>query len=145
MSLDGDYDRDNIFAKILRGEVPAARVYEDSHVLAFMDVFPQSPGHLLVIAKHSHAQNLLEVEPEVLSHLILGVQRLARAVRAALHPDGIVVTQFNGAAAGQSVFHLHFHVIPRWEAQPPRPHGQGPMADPAELAALAERIAAMID
>jgi histidine triad (HIT) family protein len=145
MSLDGQYDSDNIFAKILRGDAQAAKVFEDAHVLAFMDVFPQTRGHLLVIAKQSSARNLLDVEPEVLSHLILGVQRLVKAVRAALKPDGIVVTQFNGAPAGQSVFHLHFHVIPRWQAKPERPHGQGGMADPAELAALAKRISAMID
>lgn len=144
MSLEGPYDPGNVFAKILRGDLPAAKVFEDAHVLAFMDVFPQSPGHLLVIAKQSQARNLLEVEPEVLSHLILGVQRLARAVRAALRPDGVVITQFNGAAAGQTVFHLHFHVIPRWDGQPLRPHGQGGMADAAELADLAQLIAAEI-
>jgi histidine triad (HIT) family protein len=145
MSLDSHYDDSNIFAKILRGEAPAAKVYEDGHVLAFMDVFPQSKGHLLVIAKESRARNILEVEPEVLSHLMLDVQRLARAVRAALRPDGIVITQFNGAAAGQTVYHLHFHVIPRWENQPLRSHGQGGMADPAALAATAKQIAAMIE
>jgi histidine triad (HIT) family protein len=144
MSLDGRYDSDNIFAKILRGDIPAAKVFEDAHVLAFMDVFPQSRGHLLVIPKNANARNLLDVDPEVLSHLILGVQRLARAVRTALDPDGIVVTQFNGAPAGQSVFHLHFHVIPRWESEPVRAHGQGGMADPADLAQLAQLIAAEI-
>ena len=88
MSLDGTYDDGNIFAKILRGEAPAARVFEDEHVYAFMDVFPQSRGHTLVIPKHSQARNLLDEEPGVLSELILGVQRVARAVRAALKPDG---------------------------------------------------------
>ena len=145
MSLQGDYDRDNIFARILRGEIPAAKVFEDGHVLAFMDAFPQTRGHTLVISKTSNARNLLDVEPEVLSHLVLDVQRVAKAVRAALKPDGLVITQFNGAAAGQSVFHLHFHIVPRWEGEPPRRHGQGGMADPAELAGLAKQIAAMID
>jgi histidine triad (HIT) family protein len=145
MSLDGDYDGDNVFAKILRGDLPAAKVFEDAHVLAFMDVFPQSRGHLLVISKESKARNILDVESEILSHMILDVQRLAKAVQAALHPDGILITQFNGAAAGQSVFHLHFHVIPRWAGQPVRAHGEGGMADPAELNDLARRIAAMID
>jgi histidine triad (HIT) family protein len=145
MSLQGAYDRDNIFARILRGEVPAAKVFEDGHVLAFMDAFPQSRGHTLVISKTSNARNILDVEPEVLSHLILDVQRLAKAVKAALNPDGIVITQFNGAAAGQSVFHLHFHIVPRWEGVPKRAHGQGGMADPAELATLARQIAAMIE
>ena len=145
MSLDGAYDDANIFAKILRGEMPSVRVFEDHDVLAFMDVFPQSRGHTLVISKHSQARNLLDIEPEPLEKLILGVQRVTRAVRAALKPDGIVVTQFNGAPAGQTVFHLHFHIIPRWTGAPLRPHGQGGMADPAELAALARDIAAMID
>lgn len=144
MSLDGDYDDANIFAKILRGEAPSARVFEDDDVLAFMDVFPQARGHTLVISKHSQARNLLEIEPEPLQKLILGVQRITRAVRAALRPDGIVVTQVNGAPAGQTVFHLHVHIIPRWTGVPLRPHSQGGMADPAELSALAKEIAAKI-
>lgn len=144
MSLDGNYDEANIFAKILRGEMPSAKVFEDDHVFAFMDVFPQSKGHTLVIPKHSRARNLLEEEPQVLSHLILGVQRVARAVRAALQPDGIVITQFNGAPAGQTVYHLHVHIIPRWEGVPVGRHASGGMADPKELAALAEQIAAKI-
>jgi histidine triad (HIT) family protein len=144
MSLDGSYDESNIFAKILRGEMPAAKVFEDEHVFAFMDVFPQSKGPTLVIPKRSRARNLLEEEPQNLSHLILGVQRIARAVRAALQPDGIVVTQFNGAPAGQTIYHLHFHIIPRWEGVPVGRHASGQMADPKELAALAEQIAAKI-
>jgi histidine triad (HIT) family protein len=144
MSIDGDYDPNNIFAKILRGEAPSARVFEDHDVLAFMDVFPQSRGHTLVISKHSKARNLLEVEPEPLEKLMLGVQRVAKAVRAALNPDGVMIAQFNGAASGQTVFHLHVHIIPRWAGAPLRPHGQGGMADAAELAALAEQIAAKI-
>jgi histidine triad (HIT) family protein len=144
MSFDGTYDRDNIFAKILRGEMPSARVFEDEHVYAFMDAFPQARGHVLVIPKQSHARNLLEEEPQVLSHLILGVQRVARAVRAALEPDGIMVMQLNGSPAGQSVFHLHFHVVPRWAGQEMRLHASGKMADMAELKTLAEQIAAKI-
>lgn len=144
MSLDGTYDDGNIFAKILRGEAPAARVFEDEHVYAFMDVFPQSRGHTLVIPKRSSARNLLDEEPQVLGELILGVQRVARAVRAALKPDGLVVTQFNGSTAGQTVFHLHFHIIPRWEGAPIGRHASGQMADPAELKELAEQISAMI-
>ena len=143
MSLDGTYDDANIFARILRGEIPAARVFEDEHVFAFMDAFPQSRGHTLVIPKHSQARNLLDEEPQVLSELILGVQRVARAVRAALKPDGLVVTQFNGEAAGQTVYHLHFHIIPRWEGVPLGRHGEG-MADTEELKALAAQIAAQI-
>ncbi|CAN7157248.1 HIT family protein [Phenylobacterium sp. LjRoot225] len=145
MSLDGVYDHDNIFAKILRGEIPSARVFEDDHVYAFMDAFPQAKGHTLVIPKHSEARNLLEEEPEKLSHLILGVQRVARAVRAAFNPDGIMMFQLNGAPTGQSVFHLHFHIIPRWEGDGPLGrHAGGKMADMDELKALAEQIAAKI-
>ena len=144
MSLDGTYDDGNIFAKILRGEMPAARVFEDDHVYAFMDVFPQAKGHTLVIPKHSTARNLLEEEPQVLQHLILGVQRVTKAVRAALNPDGIVVTQFNGAPAGQTIYHLHFHIIPRWEGAAVGRHASGGMADTEELKALAAEIAAKI-
>ena len=144
MSLDGDYDEDNIFAKIIRGDIPAAKVFEDAHVLAFMDVFPQSRGHTLVISKTAKARNLLDAKPDVLSRLILDVQRVAQAIRAALKPDGIVITQFNGAPAGQTIFHLHFHLIPRYTDTPLRPHGEGGMADAAELAATAKLIAAEI-
>ena len=144
MSLDGTYEDGNIFAKILRGEMPCAKVFEDGEVFAFMDVFPQSRGHTLVIPKHSKARNLLEVEPEVLAPLILGVKRVTRAVRSALNPDGIVVTQFNGAASGQTIYHLHFHIIPRWEGVAMGRHASGGMADPAELKVLAEQIAAQI-
>jgi histidine triad (HIT) family protein len=144
MSLDGTYDAGNIFAKILRGEAPAARVFEDDQVLAFMDVFPQAKGHTLVIPKHSEARNLMDEDPAVLAPLILGVQRVTRAVCAALKPDGVMVSQFNGAPAGQTIFHLHFHIIPRWEGVPLKAHGVGGMADMAELKALAEKIAAQI-
>jgi histidine triad (HIT) family protein len=143
MSLDAPYEDDNIFAKILRGEAPAVKVHEDDRVLAFMDVFPQSRGHVLVISKESKARNILDVEPEVLSHLIGSVQRLAKAVRTALAPDGLSLMQFNGAAGGQTVFHLHFHIIPRWGDQPLGRHGGG-MADMEELKALAAQIAAKI-
>jgi len=142
--LDGTYDPDNIFAKILRGEMGCARVFEDDHVFAFMDVFPQAKGHTLVIPKHSTARNLLEEEPERITNLFLGVQRVAKAVRAALNPDGLVVTQFNGAPAGQTIYHLHVHIIPRWEGVPMGRHASGGMADMEELKALAEQIAAKI-
>jgi histidine triad (HIT) family protein len=141
MSLDGDYDPDNIFAKIVRGDMPCAKVYEDLDTLAFMDVFPQGRGHTLVVHKRAHARNLLEVEPEPLQAVMLTVQRVARAMRAAFKPDGIYIAQFNGAASGQTVFHLHVHIIPRWEGVPLGRHAGGAMADPAELAKLAEAIA----
>jgi histidine triad (HIT) family protein len=144
MSLDGAYDDQNIFAKVLRGEAPAAKVYEDEGVLAFMDLFPQSRGHTLVISKTSTARNLLEVDPADLCTLMQGVQRVAKAVRAALRPDGIIVTQFNGATAGQTVFHLHFHIIPRWDGAPMAGHGGARMADTVELAALAKEIGAHV-
>ena len=144
MSLDGAYDPANVFAKVLRGELPAHRVYEDDEVLAFMDLFPQSRGHVLVISKASRARNLLDVEPAHLTGMMLGVQRVARAVRAALQPDGIVVTQFNGAPAGQTVFHLHIHVIPRYEGEHLGRHAAGGPAEADELADLARRIAAEV-
>ena len=144
MSLDGVYEPDNIFAKLIRGEIPSAKIYEDDHVLAFMDAFPQSKGHSLVISKVSKARNLLDVEPEVLNSLMAAVQKVARAARAALNPDGIVVTQFNGAPAGQTVFHLHFHIIPRWNDQPLGRHVAG-KAEPAELQLLARQIADQLD
>jgi histidine triad (HIT) family protein len=144
MSLDGTYDHDNVFAKILRGELPSARVFEDDHVYAFMDAFPQGKGHTLVIPKASTARNMLEEEPEKLCQVILGVQRVAKAVTAAFAPDGVMVFQINGAPAGQTVFHLHFHVIPRWAGQTLRPHAGGAMADLADLKAQAAQIAAKI-
>ena len=143
MDLDGVYDPNNIFAKIIRGDMPTARVFEDHETLAFMDAFPQSRGHTLVVPKHAHARNLLEIEPEPLQAVILTVQRVTRAVRAALKPDGLMVSQFNGKASGQTIYHLHFHIIPRWADVPLGRHAGG-MADPAELAALAQSIAAEI-
>jgi histidine triad (HIT) family protein len=144
MSLDGAYDHDNIFARILRGEIPCAKVFEDEHVFAFMDAFPQARGHVLVISKRADARNLLDVEPDALQQLILGVQRVARAMRAALKPGGIIVTQFNGAPAGQTVFHLHFHIIPRHEGEAVGRHAEGGMADMEALKAIAAAIAAEI-
>ncbi|MBN9464599.1 HIT family protein [Brevundimonas sp.] len=145
MSLHGAYDPDNIFAKILRGEIPSVKVWEDDHVLAFMDVFPQSEGHVLIIAKQSQARNLLEVEPEVLQRLTSALQRTARAVEKALKPEGLAIMQFNGDAGGQTVFHLHFHIIPRWRDRDLKGHGHAPMADAVTLKGLADRIAAELD
>ena len=143
MSLDGAYERDNIFARILRGELPAAKVFEDEHALAFLDLFPQARGHTLVLPK-APARNLLDADEAALRELIVRVQRVARAVRETLRPDGLTVSQFNGSAGGQSVFHLHFHIIPRWHGQPLTGHGAGGQADPAELASLAVRIVAQL-
>jgi len=144
MSLDGAYDDANIFARIVRGEIPSAKVYEDDKVLAFMDAFPQVRGHTLVVHKHSKARNILEIEPQPLGELIVGVQRIARAVRKALNPDGVVVTQFNGAPAGQTIYHLHFHILPRWEGEPLGAHGAG-QSEPGELQRLAKQIGAAVE
>ena len=145
MSLHGAYDPDNIFAKILRGEIPSVTVWEDAHVRVFMDVFPQSEGHCLVIAKDSTARTILEIEPDALARVTAAVQRTAKAVEKALTPDGISVMQFNGEAGGQTVFHLHFHVIPRWADRQMKGHGHAPMAETATLRALADRIAAALE
>ncbi|MDP1913919.1 HIT family protein [Brevundimonas sp.] len=145
MSLNAPYDPDNIFAKILRGDIPSVKVWENDHVLAFMDVFPQSEGHVLVISKTSTAPSLLEIEPEALARLTAAVQRTARAVEKALRPDGFQIMQLNGEAGGQTVFHLHFHIIPRWTDRPMKGHGQAQMADGAVLRGLADRIAAALD
>lgn len=145
MSLHHVYDPDNIFARILRGEIPAVKVWEDDHVLAFMDVFPQSEGHVLVISKTSTATSLLQIEPEALARLTAAVQRTARAVEKALSPEGFQILQYNGEAGGQTVFHLHFHIIPRWADRSMKGHGHAPMADAADLRRLADRIAAALD
>lgn len=141
MDLDGGYDPENPFAKILRGELPCARVFEDDHALAFLDLYPQSRGHTLVLPK-APARNLLDIEEDALRELIVRVRRVALGVRAALRPDGLTISQFNGAAGGQSVFHLHFHIIPRWTGAEPAGHGRAVMADAAELTRLAAEIAA---
>lgn len=108
------YDPGNIFAKILRGELPAHRVYEDDHVIAFLDIMPRSTGHTLVIPK-SPARNILDIAPDDLAHVAQAAQRIARAQMKAFDADGISVQQFNETAGGQVVFHLHVHVIPRFE------------------------------
>ena len=145
MTLQAPYDPDNIFAKILRGEIPSVKVWEDDHVLAFMDVFPQSEGHVLVISKASTARNMLEIEADVLARITEAVRRLSVAVEKALKPDGITISQFNGEAGGQTIFHLHFHIVPRWADRPLKGHGHAPMAEAETLRALADRIAAKLD
>ncbi len=144
MSLDGIYDEGNPFALILAGKIPSTKIYEDEHTLAFLDIMPQSKGHSLVISKWSRARNILEIEPEALTQVMATVQKVARAVRGALNPDGLHIAQFNGAPAGQTVFHLHVHIVPRWEGQPAgfAAHGNGPMADADALRALADEIRA---
>jgi histidine triad (HIT) family protein len=132
------YDTDNIFAKILRGEIPSQRVYEDEHTVAFMDVMPQANGHTLVIPK-APSRNILDADPQTLARLLPVVQKVAVAVKDAFAADGVTVIQFNEPAAGQTVYHLHFHVIPRVEGLPLKPHS-GTMADQGVLAANAEKL-----
>jgi len=132
------YDSNNIFGKILRGEIPCHRVYEDADTLAFMDVMPQSPGHLLVVPK-TPSRNVLDADPAVLSKLMPVVQKLAKAAKDAFDADGITIMQFNEAPAGQTVFHLHFHIVPRYEGAGLKPHS-GQMEDNGVLAANAEKV-----
>ena len=136
------YDPANIFAKILRGDIPAHKVFEDDSALVMMDIFPQSRGHTLVIPKPA-SRNLLDADPAVLSAIMPLVQRVARAAKLATDADGVRVAQFNEASAGQTVFHLHFHVIPVFEGAALGAHGAG-QADNAELATLARAIAAQL-
>jgi histidine triad (HIT) family protein len=106
------YDPNNLFAKILRGEIPAHKVYEDDKAFCFLDIMPRAPGHALVIPK-SPARNILDVAPDDLVHLIKVVQKVARAAQSVFAADGLTIIQFNESASGQTIFHLHFHVIPR--------------------------------
>lgn len=139
MSLTTTYDPQNIFAQIIRGDAPCYKLYEDDDVLAFLDLFPQSFGHTLVIPKRSAACNILDVDSEALAKVIKVVQKLTRAIVAELEPDGVQVAQFNGAPAGQTVFHIHMHVIPRFEGEGLGIHAAN-KADPAELEALQARL-----
>ncbi len=140
--MSPEYDPQNIFAKILRGEAPCLRLYEDETALAFMDIMPRGQGHLLVIPK-APARNLLDISPSALSAFMPAVQKLAQAAKAALGAEGVTVLQFNEQAGGQVVFHLHFHIIPRFEGVALKPHG-GPMVPAAELEPVAARIRAAL-
>ena len=133
------YDLSNIFGKILRGEIPAHKVYEDDAALVMMDIFPQARGHVLVIPK-APSRNLLDADPAALAAVMPLVQKVARAVKTATGADGVRLAQFNEEAAGQTVFHLHFHLIPAYDGVALGAHGGG-KADDAELAALAKSIA----
>jgi histidine triad (HIT) family protein len=132
------YDDQNIFAKILRGEIPSTRVYEDDHVVAFMDVMPQGKGHTLVVPKAA-SRNLLDADAKVLGPLMAAVQKIARGVKTAFNADGVTIMQFNEPASGQTVFHLHLHVIPRFDGVPLRSHS-GKMENAEVLKANAEMI-----
>ena len=136
------YDPNNIFAKILRGEIPAFKVYETDKALAFMDAMPQSDGHTLVIPK-TNARNLFDIEPEALADLVKATQHVAKAVRKAFNPDGVRIIQFNEPAAGQTVFHIHFHIVPCYEGKELRGHGRD-WGDKSLLAQQAEKIRAAL-
>jgi histidine triad (HIT) family protein len=136
------YDPANIFAKILRGELPCHRVYEDEHTLAFMDIMPRAPGHALVLPK-APARNLLDVTPDALARVIETVRLVSGAAMKAFEAEGVMVVQYNEEAAGQTVFHLHFHVIPHYAGVALKPPG-GPMEKPDVLAAQAERLIAAL-
>lgn len=137
------YDTNNIFAKIVRGEIPAFKVYEDAQTLAFMDVMPQSDGHTLIIPKLAQAENFFDIDAASLTAVILTTQKIARAVDAAFRPDGIRIIQFNRPAAGQTVFHIHFHVVPCYDGVELKSHSRG-MADKTVLAEHAERVKAAL-
>ena len=140
--MNASYDPQNIFAKILRGEAPSVRVAEDEVSLAFMDVMPRADGHVLVIPK-TPARNLLDIPAAELARFIPSVQRIALAVKAGMAAEGISVQQFNELAGGQVVFHLHFHVLPRWTGVALRPPG-GPVVPADQLEAHAAKIRAAL-
>jgi histidine triad (HIT) family protein len=141
MTSSPSYDPENIFAKILRGDLPCHKVYEDGGTMAFMDIMPRADGHTLVIPK-ALSRNILDIEPDDLQHLILVVQKVARAVKQAFDGDGTTISQFSEAAGGQVVFHTHFHVIPRHDGVALR--APGTMADNAVLAEHARKLAEAI-
>jgi histidine triad (HIT) family protein len=136
------YDANNIFAKILRGEIPCHKVYEDDDALVFMDVMPQSAGHALIVPK-APSRNLFDADPAVLAKVLPLVQKISVAAMSAFNADGITVMQFNEPAGGQTIFHLHYHVVPRYEGQSLKKHS-GAMEDPAVLKANAEKLKAAL-
>jgi histidine triad (HIT) family protein len=129
---------DTVFSRIIRGEIPCHKIYEDGDTLAFLDIMPRTEGHALVITKEK-ARDLFDVSPKALAKLMAVVQKLAPQIKDAIGADGVLIQQFNGAAAGQTVFHLHMHIIPRKEGEALKPHA-GKMEDQAKLAATAEKI-----
>lgn len=136
-----DYDSNNIFAKILRGELPAYKIYEDDNTFAFLDIMPRADGHLLVIPK-TPARNLLDASPRQMAAAMAAVQMVSNAAMRAFAADGITIQQFNEAAGGQEVFHLHFHVLPRHKGQALRPPGT--MADADTLLLHADKMRAAL-
>ncbi len=142
MSASAAYDDGNIFAKILRGEIPCAKIYEDEVAIAFMDVMPQGEGHALVVPK-AKARTILDIAPDDLAALIVRVQTVAKAVKTAFAADGLTIFQFSEPAGGQTVPHLHFHVVPRFEGVALKRH-EGAMAPAEMLKEHAANIAAAL-
>jgi histidine triad (HIT) family protein len=136
------YDPNNIFARIIRGEIPSHKIYEDDYVLAFMDVMPQVDGHCLVVPKQG-SRTLIDASPDVLSRTIVAVQAVAQATIKAFDADGFQVRQYNELAGGQTVFHLHFHILPVKEGADLKPH-VGTIADPERLKKHAQMIRAAL-
>lgn len=136
------YDVNNLFMKIARGDIPCVRLFEDAETLSFMDIMPQADGHALVIPKIA-GESIYDTPPASVAAAIRTTQRVARAVQRAFSPPGLIVTQFNGPAAGQTVFHLHFHVIPVYVEGPWRAHARH-KADPDVLEAHAARVRAAL-
>jgi histidine triad (HIT) family protein len=136
------YDANNIFAKILRGELPCYKIYEDDKVLAFLDIMPRAPGHALVLPKAA-ARNLLDISPEDLAHVIMVAQKIAKVSMETFGADGITIQQFNESAGGQVVFHLHVHVIPRKTGVAMKPPASEKAA-PDVLADQAKQLAAAL-
>ena len=139
-SYDRSYDQSNIFAKILRGEIPCYKVYEDAKALAFLDIMPRAPGHTLVLPK-APARNLLDIDPADLAHVHQVAQKVAKAAMKVFSADGITIQQFNEPAGGQVVFHLHVHVVPRHEGVPMKPPASV-KEEPSVLADQALKFAA---
>src|SRR3989337_168689 len=137
-----DYDKSNLFAKILRGELPSYKVYEDDKALAFLDIMPRAPGHTLVLPK-SFARNILDADPADLAHVHQVAQKVAKAAKEVFAADGITIQQFNEKAGGQVVFHLHVHVIPRKEGVALKPPASE-KAPPELLAEYAEKMKAVL-
>jgi len=140
--MTAEYDPENIFAKILRGDIPSHKVYEDDDCIVIMDVMPESDGHCLVIPKAA-SRNLLDADPAVLGKLIAVTKKVAQVAMGAFNANGVVIRQFNEAASGQTVFHLHIHVIPCVEGVPLRKH-VGKMEEPEILAANAKKLIAAL-
>jgi histidine triad (HIT) family protein len=137
------YDTENIFAKILRDEIPAIKVYEDNHTLAFMDLMPQAPGHTLVIPK-TEVESLFEIDTATGGAVLATTRKVATAVQTAMQADGIMLNQFNGLAAGQTVFHFHMHIVPRFDGVPLRKHCDS-MEDTTVLEEHAAKIRAALE